>query len=228
MNKKDRTMFDKFVDRGSDLLRSEHQTWGDSPVDAIRKRYRQMSARGQEDLLQTLMQLSKDDPTAGEAVAAIARDLCGKQGRAPRQLMTGLVQLLDSKGGRPTTRRRNQNGHVMRNRAFVIAILVLSRKGLKPTRNMTQGQTDVVACSFEGGSASDVVGLAAARVYAKELKNKPLAYKTIERIFFQRHSRGTSRKSLLSLLLTLLPSGQQSPRSTIAKCRAPKLNKKRR
>lgn len=192
------TTFDKYIATARHILWTERQMWGDTLEDFAYECYRRKTASGRNVFLRNLIGLAEYFRFAQDAVRRIGRAELRNRRRTPRELERWMAKTKVPKQPRFIARGPDPNTNIMRNRAIMIAVLVLSRKDLTPTRNITQGKIDYLECTFLGGSACDAVGLAVKRVY-----NDDLDYKTIERIWFEGKLMGISLKSPASFIFKL-------------------------
>ena len=211
MAKVDKATFDKYVDFACDILRTERRKWGETVPDGMLQLYRQTTEKKRQAFLRNLIALSKNYRFAWDALSRIAQDQLRKKRPLRPQLANWVSAVLAGTRPQPKTKGPDLNANVLRDRAIVIAVLVLLRNGLNPIRNLTQKGIDHPKgkgidhpkgkgidhpkgkgidhpnCDHVGGSACDAVGKA-----LEEVCGEGQGYKNIERIWYEGVSAGTT------------------------------------
>ena len=211
MAEKNKTAFNQYVKDACDILQTERRRWGDTVVDGMLKVYRKDTAQQRRDRLRSLIVVSGYYKLAWDVVSRIAQDQLGQPRRPPREVEHWIKEVLAGTRPQPKTRGRDINEKTMRDRAIVIAVLALTKKGVTATRNGGRhGQ-----CSYDGGSGCDAVGMAVNRIY--NAKGKDIKYKNIERIWLDAVANGMTLKEKIPFLFKLpaliIPPGAKRKRS---------------
>ena len=147
--------------------------------------WRSHSWEARDVVLNHLISQSTDNASAWDSLSLIASDLLRAKECMSDELRKWLADVSsdltkneeDKKRPRPARRGRNKYVNTVRNEAIKVAAKRLISHGWQPTRHHEIDAERYFLCCIEGGSATDVVGIA-----HYELTGEKLKYKTVEGI----------------------------------------------
>ena len=175
----DRAMFDVYVGFAARLIQIEREEFGDTLPEATLSVYLHQTVAERKIYLRRLIVESVIRKAAWDSLVVIARYYRRRGRPLPHELTDWLVAAVDGALKRPKTRGRTSHTNDLRNRAIVMAVMLLTSHGMKATRNWSGPKK----CDYEGGSACDAVGIAVNKSYKNK---KPLKYKAIEGIWTEK------------------------------------------
>ncbi|MDE0101724.1 MAG: hypothetical protein OXN89_05035 [Bryobacterales bacterium] len=153
----DKATFQEAVEFVRDINQKCDESHGDQPEGGIVCLYELRPPDLREDLVHDLIYCSTGIMAAWDALDM----LTGKLQREGNTLPPDLARWVADRPPRPTKRGPNPDRDVLRNIGMMIAIRALELRGWSTTRRVTRNGKELRHCCAEGGTACDVVGVAA-------------------------------------------------------------------
>lgn len=169
----DEERFLEAVEIARDSIRQTEEAFGASTAEQIAGFLRDAPTETRERYLRVLIWVSEEIMAAWDAVSLVRQDLLLEGEAIPPELAEWEVDRRAGKRQRPTRPGPDPDANLARDRAIVDAVQWATQNGFTATRNRIRGKEKLStqAC-FQGGSACDVVGVAA-----------NMGYKNVERIW---------------------------------------------
>ncbi len=131
----DRATFDEYVGFAYRLIQIEREEFGDTLAESTLCVYLYQTVAERKIYLQLLIAESEIRKVAWDSLVVIAR-YCRRRGRPlPHELTDWLVAAVAGARQRPKTQGRGRHTNDLRNRAIVMAVMLLTSHGMKATRN---------------------------------------------------------------------------------------------
>ena len=154
----DEAAFKDAVEVARGIIDERLETNGETAAEWLGRLYELRPAELRGALLNDLMYCSTKIAAAWDGLELIA----GKLRREGQPFPPDLARWLQDRPRRPTKRGPDPDGDLPRKLAVAVAIRYLARCGWKPvTRKVPRNNKKLTLCCVEGGSACDVVGVAA-------------------------------------------------------------------
>lgn len=161
----DKTTFDVYVEKAYAVLRNVHNEVGETLADIWHDKY-QNHAAGRGELLAELLICSKEEKVAWDALTLIVQFHLAEDMPFPPELKQWLLDVLAKIRREPHLGGRNPWPDFVKEMAMVVAVASLSEEdGIPATRNRKRRGQKFPKCCPRGGSACDMVGMAAGRLY---------------------------------------------------------------
>ena len=160
-----KAVFNARVAKAYAVLKNVHNEVGETLADIWHDKYRNHAA-GREDLLAELLTCSAEEKLAWDALLLIVQFHLDEDMPFPPKLKYWRLDVLAKIREEPQFGGRKSWDHFVEEFAMVVAVADLSEKeGIPPTRNRKRKGQPYPKCCYKGGSACDIVGVAAGRLY---------------------------------------------------------------